>query len=143
MSEQRANHYEKLERIKELMPVYISGTPRRVIMIEFSEKWGISERQVENYITDVKEILMEEFAKDVGDLKNEYHKLYLKAIKECRFEDARKILDSINKYYGVKKVDITSNNQTINQPVSTIKLIVNRTEETDKKEEDIEDNSES
>jgi hypothetical protein len=110
----KSTQAEKAKRVNEIYKLLIIGTSRSVILRYGSEKWGeISDRQIEKYIADARQLMLSElhgdrkqaFAEEIAMRKH----LYQKAYQAKKYQTCLGILDSIAKLQGLFELSIPKN----------------------------------
>lgn len=108
-------------RVWNTLDLKLRGYSRAKIVEITTNNYKVCEKTADTYIAKAKQILNE----NNEDLKNEmialtkarYEDLLQKAYDSGDYKEARAIVDSMNKLFGLeapKAVDITSNGETIN-----------------------------
>lgn len=98
------------ERVAEIIPMILEAKRRTDIIRFGSEKWGITERQVENYITKANNFLKERAEKDM-DLNyskavHRYEELYRKSLEKKDLKTCVTINEKLAHLQGLDKTQI-------------------------------------
>lgn len=104
----RSTELELNQRINEVAKAILNGYSNRRVLIQYiteTYNWGVSERQLDNYIRDAKEILKEvnendiEFEKSIA--LNRLDALYTMNYKIHDFRECRNIIETRAKILGI------------------------------------------
>lgn len=118
--EKKVTGVEYNQRIKTIAKLLFRFTTRADVLQYVSEKtdWNISERQVDNYISDAKKLLRKRTDLDVfvGQLINEFLDLYGRNLKIQDYREAKNLLIELAKLRGAytDRVDITTKGESFN-----------------------------
>ena len=93
----RATEIEKLKRLKTVAGWLVEGHTQGEILYNIVSKWGLSESQARNYITEVKKSWKE-------DLKGEIQELRDLAIKR-NLDSLTKLRKEVNSVYANANLD--------------------------------------
>lgn len=102
----KSNASEMQKRINLVYSMYMQGIQSNQIVRFISEKYSISGRQVENYITKAREIMDSDTKLELGIIKSQIvaqlWDLYHKNMKIEDYRECRNILNQIAEIFGVK-----------------------------------------
>ncbi|HOD62013.1 MAG TPA: hypothetical protein PLD55_13160 [bacterium] len=107
------------QRITKLLPMVSFMTRGEIFQyVSSKENWGITQRQLDNYIAKAKELLKSEFQAYKDDAYenawNNYIMLFKKAMKKDDTKLCLQIQDSMAKLFGLtQKLDLTSAGEKI------------------------------
>jgi hypothetical protein len=86
----------------------------------YSKQFGVTERTADKVFADVKQVIKDRFTEKQDEIINEQLSRYFDLLERARRDGNKRVeretLADMNKLYGLetKKVDVTSNGETIN-----------------------------
>lgn len=120
----KADSSEMEKRVNTVYLMILQGFQRKQVIQYCSENYNIGERQTDEYLVKAREILKSNIDNDTSSKKheilNQYYDLYQKNYQLEDFKECRNILKDIAVVLGVeapKKMDITSNNESISNSI--------------------------
>ncbi len=118
MAGKKSTKAEYNERLSYTAKLIGEGKYRYQIVEILTTQYDISVAMADKYIGDVYENARESYKNSGEDLLARYNELYQKAIDDDNKKLAKEILDSITKLTQVKKVDVTTNGESINYSIN-------------------------
>ena len=119
----KADSSEIEKRVNTVYLMILQGFQRKQVIQYCSENYNVGERQTDEYLSKAREILKSNIDNDTSSKKheilNQYYDLYQKNYQLEDFKECRNILKDIAVVLGVeapKKMDFTTNGETINRP---------------------------
>lgn len=109
----KSTNAEIEKRIFEIEQLVIRGYSYSQIIRYASEKWKITSRQTDEYISRVKDVLKKQFEENKDKYKemlvNQYMEIYKKAIESKNFSAGVQALNGLSKIMGLQidKVEAT------------------------------------
>lgn len=98
------------ERVAEIVPMLIEARRRVEIVRYGSEKWGVSERQVENYIHKANVYLKERAERDMelsySKAVHRYEMLYAESLKKKDLKTCVMINEKLSHLQGLNKTQV-------------------------------------
>jgi hypothetical protein len=114
----KSDSSEMEKRINTIYAMLLQGIQRKTIIQYCTKTYEISERQVDTYLKQARELMTDESYKDLELKKSEilaqYYDLYHKSYKALDFKECRNILGNIDNILGISAPKKIDNNISVN-----------------------------